>query len=83
MNPAANATASGGIAGSATLILAWLASLAHLTVPSDVQSAIAILLTAGVGYALHRRSCAAPPAPHEVAVDPAPAVPANPAAPAA
>ena len=76
LNPAANATASGGIAGALTVIVAWLASLAHLAMPPDVQAALGILLTAGIGYALHRRSCAAPAAA-------APADSAIPAAPAA
>lgn len=53
MNPAANAATSGGIAGAAVVIVTWLAALAHVTVPADVGTALAVLGTAAAGYVLH------------------------------
>lgn len=68
MNPASNAATSGGVAGAAVVVLSWLLSFAHITVPADVDTALGILLTAGIGYFLHVRSL---PKPAPVVVAPA------------
>jgi predicted ATP-dependent Lon-type protease len=42
------ATASGAVALAAVVVLQWLLGLRHITLPADVATAIAVLLTAGV-----------------------------------
>lgn len=56
MNAAANAATSAGVAGALVTVVNWLLGLAALPVmPTEVQTAVAVLLTAGVGYYLHLR----------------------------
>lgn len=44
------ATASGTVALAAIVVLQWLLSLAHISLPADVATALATVLTAGVHY---------------------------------
>ena len=65
MNPAANAAVSGGVAGAAVVILNYVCTLIpHVgALPSEVQAAVAVLLTAGAGYYFHRKTSDQPASP--------------------
>lgn len=57
MNPAANAATSGGTAGAVVVIANWVLSLFNCApMPADVQTAVAVLLTAAVGYFIHTQT---------------------------
>ena len=58
MNPAMQAGASGGLGGSLTIVLSWLLSLAHVTVPDNVAIAMGVILTTAISYGIHRRTVA-------------------------
>lgn len=45
------ATAGAGVAGAVVVILVWLASLYSVEIPTEVQSALTILLPALVAWA--------------------------------
>jgi hypothetical protein len=42
--------AAGGIAGSVTILLVWIAGLFGLDVPAEVASAFTVIVGAGAGY---------------------------------
>lgn len=42
--------AAGGLAGAATVILVWVASLAGLSVPPEVASAVTTILSFAAGF---------------------------------
>ncbi len=47
MNPKISAAA---IAGAATVVLVWLCSLFGVSVPTDVASAVTLIVAIGAGY---------------------------------
>jgi hypothetical protein len=47
MNPKVQAA---GLAGAVTVVLVWAASLANVTVPPEVASAVTTLVAVGAGY---------------------------------
>lgn len=48
-----NKVAAGGAAGSATVVLIYVAGLLGLDVPAEVASALTVLLSFGAGYMRH------------------------------
>lgn len=58
MNPAATTATSGGLGLSAVVVINYVLTLFSVApMPGDVQAALAALITAGVGYAIHTLSC--------------------------
>ncbi len=55
--------AAGGVALSAVVLIQWLLSLAHVSMPTDVGTAVAVLLSAGVHYVIANHK----PAPKDAA----------------
>lgn len=53
-NPQNGTMAAGGGAGMLAVVLVWALSLAGVTVPPDVASAIAGLLTMAAAFVVHR-----------------------------
>lgn len=74
MHPASTTAASGGLSAAIVVILMWLLNLVHVDMPADVAAAFGVVITAGIGYVLHRRMAEKPPAS-----DSAPQAPAAPA----
>ena len=52
----AAATASGTVSLAAIVVLAWALSLAKITLPADVATALATILAAGVHWLVARQS---------------------------
>lgn len=56
MNPAATTATSGGLASALVVIFDWILGLCHVPAPpSSVDEALTLVITAAVGYYLHRR----------------------------
>lgn len=57
MNPAANTATSVSLSTAAVIVVNYILSLFHLApMPTDVSESVGLLLTAGAGYYLHRRT---------------------------
>lgn len=69
------ATASGTVALAAIVVVQWLLSLAHISLPADVATALATVLTAGVHYLVANHVLPAPRAAPSAPVIDAPADP--------
>lgn len=53
MHPVLNTGFSATIATPVVGIIVWFASLAHLTIPSDVVGYLVVLVTVGLSYTIH------------------------------
>lgn len=73
MNPAANASISAGVSGAFVVLLNWIMTISpHIgAMPEDVQAALTLLITAAIGYFLHRQTRDDPTALVPVHVGPA------------
>ena len=61
--------AAGSVALSAVVLIQWMLSLARVSMPADVATAVAVLLTAGVHYLIANHKAPDPAKP-----DAAPAI---------
>lgn len=53
MHPVANAGLSVTASDALVTLLSWAASLGHVTIPDNVQTALSVLITIGSAYLIH------------------------------